>query len=60
MEFVVSYDLRAPAFGTPAREIYAATLDQCAWADDVGFDVVELRDAPDRPGLEFVFVCRRR
>ena len=26
---------------------------------DVGFDVVELRDAPDRPGLEFVFVCRR-
>ena len=38
MEFVVSYDLRAPDFGAPAREIYAATLDQCAWADSIGFD----------------------
>ena len=36
MEFVISYDLRAPDFGTPAREIYAATLDQCEWADDLG------------------------
>ncbi len=25
-----------------------------------GFDVIEVRDAPDRPGLEFVFVARRR
>ena len=40
MEFVVSYDLRAPAFGTPAREIYAATLDQCEWADSIGFDAI--------------------
>ena len=23
-----------------------------------GFDVIEVRDAPDRPGREFVFVCR--
>ncbi|MCR9092678.1 MAG: LLM class flavin-dependent oxidoreductase [bacterium] len=42
MEFVISYDLRAPAFGTPAREIYAATLDQCEWADALGFDAVGL------------------
>jgi len=42
MEFVISYDLRAPAFGTPALEIYAATLDQCAWADEIGFDAVGL------------------
>ncbi|MEM9175389.1 MAG: LLM class flavin-dependent oxidoreductase [Myxococcota bacterium] len=42
MEFVISYDLRAPDFGTPAREIYAATLDQCAWADELGFDAVGL------------------
>ena len=42
MEFVISYDLRAPDFGTPARKIYAATLDQCEWADDIGFDVVGL------------------
>lgn len=25
-----------------------------------GFDVVDVRDAPDRPGREFVFVARRR
>ena len=42
MEFVISYDMRAPAFGTPAREIYAAALDQCEWADSIGFDVVGL------------------
>ncbi|NNE12825.1 MAG: methyltransferase domain-containing protein [Ilumatobacter sp.] len=27
--------------------------------DDAGFEVVDLRDAPDRPGREFVFVARR-
>ena len=42
MEFVISYDMRAPAFGAPPRELYAAALDQCAWADDIGFDVVGL------------------
>lgn len=42
MEFVISYDLRAPAFGAPAREIYAATLDQCEWADGIGFDAIGL------------------
>lgn len=28
--------------------------------DVAGFDVVEVRDAPDRPQLEFVYVARRR
>ncbi|MBW2726453.1 MAG: LLM class flavin-dependent oxidoreductase, partial [Deltaproteobacteria bacterium] len=42
MEFVISYDMRAPSFGAPAKELYAAALDQCAWADDLGFDVVGL------------------
>lgn len=28
--------------------------------DTSGFDVVEIRDAPDRPGLEWVYVARRR
>lgn len=28
--------------------------------DATGFDVVEVRDAPDRPGREFVYVARRR
>ena len=28
--------------------------------DTAGFDVVDIRDAPDRPGREWVFVARRR
>ena len=24
-----------------------------------GYEVIDVRDAPDRPGREFVFVCRR-
>ena len=42
MEFVISYDMRAPSFGAPARDLYAAALEQCAWADDIGFHVVGL------------------
>ena len=42
MEFVISYDMRAPDFGAPAREIYAAALDQCEWADGLGFDAIGL------------------
>lgn len=26
--------------------------------EDAGFDVDEIRDAPDRPGREFVFIAR--
>ena len=37
MEFVISFDMRAPDFGAPAKDLYAAALDQCAWADDIGF-----------------------
>jgi alkanesulfonate monooxygenase SsuD/methylene tetrahydromethanopterin reductase-like flavin-dependent oxidoreductase (luciferase family) len=50
VELVVSYDMRAPAFGAPARELYAAALDQVAWADALGFDTVGLGEhhaAPD-------------
>ena len=42
MEFVISYDMRAPKFGASVQELYAAALDQCAWADDLGFDAVGL------------------
>jgi len=39
------YDLRAPAFaGVTPGELYAACLDQCAWAEDRGFDVVALSE----------------
>ena len=33
-------------------EIEAALVDN-------GFELAEVRDAPDRPGLEFVFLARR-
>jgi len=42
VEFVISYDMRAPGFGAPARDLYAAALDQCVWADDLGLDAVGL------------------
>jgi len=42
VQLVVSYDMRAPSFGAPARELYAAALDQAAWADALGFDVIGL------------------
>jgi alkanesulfonate monooxygenase SsuD/methylene tetrahydromethanopterin reductase-like flavin-dependent oxidoreductase (luciferase family) len=36
----LSYDMRAPAFGPPATDLYAAALDQCEWADSLGFHQV--------------------
>ncbi len=42
MELTVTYDLRAPDFGASRGALYAAALDQAAWADDLGFDVVGL------------------
>ncbi|MBW2274506.1 MAG: LLM class flavin-dependent oxidoreductase [Deltaproteobacteria bacterium] len=40
MEFTIAFDMRAPAFGAPVEDLYAAALDQCAWADSLGFDFV--------------------
>ena len=42
MELTIVYDMRAPDFGARARDLYAAALDQVAWADALGFDVVGL------------------
>ena len=38
------FDLRAPDFGAPARELYAASVDMAAWAEDHGFDFVVLSE----------------
>jgi alkanesulfonate monooxygenase SsuD/methylene tetrahydromethanopterin reductase-like flavin-dependent oxidoreductase (luciferase family) len=39
------YDLRAPAFGSVGHaEMYAACLDQSAWADQLGLDFVVLSE----------------
>jgi alkanesulfonate monooxygenase SsuD/methylene tetrahydromethanopterin reductase-like flavin-dependent oxidoreductase (luciferase family) len=40
MELVMIFDMRAPDFGAPRRDLYAAALDCAAWADDIGFDVI--------------------
>ena len=42
MEFVISFDMRAPAFGAPAADLYPAALDMCEWADGIGFNCVGL------------------
>ena len=42
MQLIMVHDLATPDFGTPRGELYAAMLDQCAWADEVGFDVIAL------------------
>jgi alkanesulfonate monooxygenase SsuD/methylene tetrahydromethanopterin reductase-like flavin-dependent oxidoreductase (luciferase family) len=44
VEFTISFDLRAPDFGAPAADLYAAALDQCAWADSLGFDVIGIAE----------------
>lgn len=44
MEFGLKYDLRAPAFGSPAVDLYAAALSQCKWADDLGFHSVRFME----------------
>jgi hypothetical protein len=42
MELVLSYDMRAPAWGADPRDLYAAALDQVEWADSLDFDLVGL------------------
>jgi alkanesulfonate monooxygenase SsuD/methylene tetrahydromethanopterin reductase-like flavin-dependent oxidoreductase (luciferase family) len=41
----IRYDLRVPRFAaTSHAALYAACLDQCAWADERGFDFVALSE----------------
>ena len=40
MKFSLRYDMRAPAFGPDQADLYEACLDQCQWADELGFDSV--------------------
>ena len=39
-DYGLVYDMRAPAFGAPATELYRAAIEQCAWADQHGFSRV--------------------
>ena len=49
MQLVMIHDLSTPDFGEPRGSVYAAALDQCAWADAVGFDVVALGEHHGSP-----------
>jgi alkanesulfonate monooxygenase SsuD/methylene tetrahydromethanopterin reductase-like flavin-dependent oxidoreductase (luciferase family) len=42
MHLGLHFDLRAPSIGPPPVELYAAALEQCEWADRMGFDDVVL------------------
>lgn len=44
MRLSLRYDMRAPAIGATAEDLYAACLDQCEWADRLGFDTVYLAE----------------
>ena len=40
----LSYEMRIPDFGPPGEALYEAALDQCEWADGLGFDSVTLSE----------------
>ena len=44
MKLSLRYDMRLPGFGAPAADVYAAAVDMCAWADDLGFETVYLAE----------------
>ena len=44
VQLSLRYDLRAPSFGAPPAELYAAALEQCAWAEAHGFSMVALSE----------------
>ncbi len=37
---VLSFDMRAPAFGAPSTELYDAALEMCAYGDEIGIQGV--------------------
>ena len=44
MRYALRYDMRAPDFGAPAAALYAASIEQVAWADHLGFGTVYLAE----------------
>jgi alkanesulfonate monooxygenase SsuD/methylene tetrahydromethanopterin reductase-like flavin-dependent oxidoreductase (luciferase family) len=44
MMLSLRYDLRAPSFGAPAAELYAAAIEQSVWAEKNGFWMVALSE----------------
>jgi alkanesulfonate monooxygenase SsuD/methylene tetrahydromethanopterin reductase-like flavin-dependent oxidoreductase (luciferase family) len=44
MRLALRYDMRSPSIGAPAPELYEASIEQCAWADALGFETVYLAE----------------
>jgi alkanesulfonate monooxygenase SsuD/methylene tetrahydromethanopterin reductase-like flavin-dependent oxidoreductase (luciferase family) len=44
MRLALRYDMRAPAFGASTPALYAASVEQSRWADQLGFDTVYLAE----------------
>lgn len=44
VNLVMRFDMRNPQPGTPKHELYQAAIDMAAWADQVGFDVVQISE----------------
>lgn len=44
MRLALRYDMRAPDIGAPAPALYGASLEQCSWADHVGFETVYIAE----------------
>ena len=34
--YSIRFDMRAPAFGAPTTDLYAAAIDMCSWAEQHG------------------------
>ncbi|MGB8363308.1 MAG: LLM class flavin-dependent oxidoreductase [Rhizomicrobium sp.] len=44
VQTTVSFDMRAPAFGAPTEDLYAAALEMAAFADKMGVDRIGLME----------------
>lgn len=44
IKLTVSFDMRAPAWGCPAHELYAAAIEMAAFADRIGVDRIGLME----------------
>lgn len=44
VQIAVSFDMRAPAWGTPTRELYQAALAMAAFADGIGIERIGLME----------------
>lgn len=44
MKLSLRYDMRAPAIGAPAADLYRAAVEQAAWGDAAGFETVYIAE----------------